>query len=77
VTGNAWVTGQCWLSCLRPDARVTWIGPVHGGGTAYGASAAMYACAPCLRTLTDLLRDAVHARDHGLPPAPSPRTDAL
>jgi hypothetical protein len=51
MTPTQWVTGQCWLYCQRPDALVTWIGPVHHNG----AHAPMYACHPCLRTLAGLV----------------------
>ena len=52
-------TGRCWLYCLRDDVPVTWIGPVHTGG----ATAPMYACEPCIRTLTSLAWDALTAKD--------------
>jgi hypothetical protein len=27
--GNEWVTGRCWLYCLRDGVQVIWIGPVQ------------------------------------------------
>jgi hypothetical protein len=47
-----WVIGRCWLYCQRPDAVVTWIGPVNHNGR----EAPMYACQPCLDILGSLVR---------------------
>jgi hypothetical protein len=59
VTAARWVTGRCWLYCQRPDAVVTWIGPVHHDG----AHAPMHACARCLRVLADLVHTHTKASD--------------
>lgn len=57
--GNEWVTGRCWLYCLREGVQVIWIGPVQ----VVGAEAPMYGCGPCITTLTDLLWDSLLRKD--------------
>ena len=60
MTHTRWVTGRCWLYCRRPDALVTWIGPVHHDG----AHAPMHACdPPCLRILAGLVHAHTAADD--------------
>ena len=56
--GNLWIDGMCWLYCQR-WGRVTWIGPASVGG----AVAAMFACAPCIRTLNDHVWDSILLAD--------------
>lgn len=57
---RTWVTGRCWLYCLRPGIPVTWIGPVQ----VEGQHADLYACEGCIRTLNGLVREAIRQRYH-------------
>ena len=53
MRSTRWVTDRYRQYCRRPDAVVTWIGPVHHNG----ACAPMHACQPRL----DILADQVQA----------------
>ncbi|PJE95831.1 hypothetical protein CUT44_21515 [Streptomyces carminius] len=59
MRSRTWITGQCWLYCLRPQVPVMWIGPVW----AEGQQAGLYACEGCVQTLNGLIRTALHRRD--------------
>ncbi|UED86326.1 hypothetical protein [Streptomyces profundus] len=56
--GNgAWVRGPCWFFCEHRITAVLWLGCV----TTVGASAAMYACWPCLERLHAMVWDTAEA----------------
>lgn len=54
-----WVSGACMLSCRRDDVRVLWLGPIH----APSGIGALYACAPCVCELNQLVHEQLRARD--------------
>ncbi|MEU8919500.1 hypothetical protein AB0D10_01015 [Kitasatospora sp. NPDC048545] len=59
--GNPWESGLCWLYCGQ-WTRVMWIGPV----TVAAATAPMYACAPCIRKLNELVWNHILLVDTGI-----------
>ncbi|WTJ12278.1 hypothetical protein OID55_18625 [Streptomyces sp. NBC_00715] len=42
-----WITGDCWLGCMRTAVPVIWLGPLQWDGQ----RAPVYVCEPCLDRL--------------------------
>lgn len=57
--GNEWTNGRCWLYCEEGCLPVVWIGAAQF----HGAAVPLYACAPCLRRLTNQLHATIRAKD--------------
>ena len=42
-----WITGDCWLGCMRTAVPVIWLGPLQRDGQ----HDPVYVCQPCLDSL--------------------------